>query len=69
MTKQMFELKVSEDDDEVAYLRLPNHPGAGQPGVVASQKNLADLIDNYKGADVYLDFDKSGVLIGIEIIS
>ncbi|MGV6851241.1 MAG: DUF2283 domain-containing protein [bacterium] len=53
----------------MAYLYLPSHPGVGLPCVVASQKNLADLVDDYKGADVYLGFDKNGILIGIEILA
>jgi len=61
-------LKISEDDPEVAYLYLPAHPGKEIFGVVKKQVRALDLIPNYKGPDVYLDFDGEGVLIGIEIL-
>jgi len=37
-------LKLSEDDTEVGYVYLPNHPGPGTPNIVHSQKRLLDLI-------------------------
>ena len=61
-------LKVSKDDPEVGYVYLPQHPGPGNHGVIRSQKRLFDLIEDYKGIDVYLDFDENGELLGIEII-
>ena len=61
-------LEVSEDDVEVAYLYLSKHPGVGKRDVVKKQVCLADLIDDYIGPDVYLDFSHSGQLIGIEVL-
>lgn len=69
MSEKKIQLKVSEDDLDVAYLTLPNHPGPGLPGVVAEQKILGELIHGYKGPEIYLDFDRNGCLIGIEIIA
>jgi hypothetical protein len=34
------ELRVSKDDDTVAYVYLPEHPGPGKSGVVAKQVRL-----------------------------
>jgi uncharacterized protein YuzE len=68
MSEKKIELKVSEDDSDVAYLRLPDHPGSGIPNVVAKQVCLGDVIHNYKGPDIYLDFSQNGKLIGIEIL-
>ena len=62
-----FQLNVSEDDDEVAYLKLPTHPGSS-PGVVKNSVALTDVLGAYEGPDVNLDFDADGVLIGIEIV-
>jgi len=62
-------LSVSDDDPNVAYLTLPNHPGASAANVVAEQKSMNELIEGYKGPDIYLDFDDNGVLIGIEILA
>lgn len=63
-----FQLDVSKDDPDIAYLRLPCHPGRGKPGIVAKQVSLSEKIEGYKGPDIYLDFDNLGQLIGIEIL-
>jgi hypothetical protein len=68
MAKGKIELKVSDKDRSVAYISLPDHPGIGKPGVVVKQVRLIDLCTGYKGPDVYLDFDKSNHLVGIEIL-
>ena len=67
MSQEPIQLKISADDDEVAYLFLPNHPKQVVPGIVKKQTRLSDLIDGYKGPDIYLDFDEEGKMIGIEI--
>lgn len=56
-----------EDDEVVAYLTLPDHPGAGR---VAVKKNvrLRDLIGDYTGPDLFFDFDEHNVLVGVEIL-
>lgn len=60
-------LKVSEDDEDVAYLYLPEHPGPGAPGVVARHVKLNSIL-TYKGPDILLDLDGDGRLIGIEVL-
>lgn len=67
--KTKIKLKVSKDDPDVAYLKLPEHPGSGKYGIVSKQIRLLELIEEYKGPDIYLDIDKNGVLIGIEILA
>jgi hypothetical protein len=62
-----FQLSVSEDDAEVAYLKLPTHPGSVE-GAVKKTVSLRDVLGSYSGPDVNLDFDASGVLVGIEIL-
>ena len=61
-------LTISDDDEDVAYLALPAHPGPGTHGAVAKQTRLLDLM-TYVGPDLYLDFDQDGTLIGIEILA
>jgi uncharacterized protein YuzE len=68
MTNKNMTLEISSDDEDVAYLSLPNHPGRGSPGVVSKQVRLLELLQ-YVGPDVYLDIDESGRLIGFEIIA
>ena len=58
-------LKISDDDEDVAYLTLPGHPRTAESAV--KQTRLLDLVA-YTGPDIYLDFDKDGKLIGIEIL-
>ena len=69
MLKTKIILKVSDDDPDVAYLYLPDHPGNGVSNVVKKNLRLGNLIDGYKGPDVILDFDQNGKLIGIEILA
>lgn len=66
-TKQMH-FQVCDVHPGVAYLTLPDHPGRGVYGCVDRTVELRDIIGDYKGPDVNLDFDKEGVLIGIEIL-
>ena len=65
--KHGFELKVSEGDENVAYLRLPGHPGT-KPGIVKRTVSLRALMGEYEGPDVNLDFGEGDKLIGIEIV-
>jgi hypothetical protein len=67
MTISKMSLSISDDDDEVGYLVLPGHPGQGTPRAVAKRVRLKDLV-TYTGADIHLDFDKDGKLIGLEIL-
>jgi len=62
-----FELRVSEDDQDVAYLRLPSHPG--ETCKMSKSIRLAELMGSYAGPDVVLDFDQDGVLVGMEILA
>jgi hypothetical protein len=62
-----FDLKISKDDEDVAYLKLPGHPGT-KSGVVKKSVSLRDLFGEYSGPDIILDFSEGKKLIGIEII-
>ncbi len=64
----IFELEVSEDDQYVAYLKLPTYPRKTQFRVSKTIR-LVDYIGGYKGPDIMLDFDEAEVLIGIEILA
>jgi hypothetical protein len=63
----LFELQVAEEDRDVAYLRLPSHPG--ETCRMSKSIRLVDLMGSYTGPDVVLDFDQEGVLVGIEILA
>lgn len=68
MAKGKLEFEISGRDRKVGYLSLPKHPGAGGHAVTVKQVRLLDLCTDYKGPDIYLDFDKDNCLIGIEIL-
>ena len=66
--KREIKLRISEDDADVAYLQLPAHPDRGRRGVVKKTIRLSEHLPDYKGADLYLDIDEHGEVIGIEIL-
>lgn len=49
-----------------AYVEPPDYDPT--PGIVAKTVCLDDVVDNFKGPRVNLDFSRDGVLIGIEIL-
>lgn len=62
MSKKIL-LKVSKGDDNIAYLYLSKHPKKAILGSV--KKSISELIENYKGIPVNLDFNEEDELIGI----
>jgi hypothetical protein len=68
VAEQKIRVRLVGDDARTAYVALPGSPEEPQPGVVARSLNLADLVMQYSGPRVHLDFNKDGTLIGIEIL-
>jgi len=62
-------LKVSRGDPDVAYLYLPDHPKKLVSGIVNKSVRLLEILPDYKGPDIYMDFNEEDVLIGIEILA
>jgi len=62
-----FELRLGEEKQEVAYLRLPTYPAQGKCKMSRTVR-LYDLMGSYDGPDINLDFDEEGVLVGIEVL-
>ena len=63
----MQKINVSlSNDGRTAYLRLPGH--ALVPGIVRQTICLADLIQDYKGPMINIDFDESGRAIAVEVL-
>ncbi len=63
-----FQLRVSGDDEGVAYLRLPSYLGV-EPCKMSRSVRLREVLGDYEGPDVNLDFDMRGVLVGIEVLA
>lgn len=59
---------MGSDQGDVAYISLPEHPGAGF-GLVKKLVRLSTLIPEYDGPEVMFDFADGNKLIGIEILS
>lgn len=67
MANGKIELKTFENGQS-AYLSLPDHPGSGVAGCVAKQIRLSDVVKEYDGIDIFVDFDSEGRAIGIELL-
>jgi hypothetical protein len=60
--------QTAKVESDAAYIALPGHPEQLVYGIVSRTISLDDVIDGFKGPRVNLDFNKDGVLIGIEIL-
>lgn len=52
---------------ETAYVALPEYQQSA--GSVARTVSLDDLLPDYSGPRVHLDFDATGKLVGIEVLA
>lgn len=68
MAKAKIRVKVTGKLSDTAYLKLPGFPDGPPQGVVSRTICLAELIKEFKGPQVNLDFNEQGVLIGIEVL-
>ena len=69
MSDKKIRAKITGADSETAYIALPGYPAAPQSGAIAKTICLDDVIDGFKGPRIQLDFNRDGVLIGIEILA
>lgn len=56
---------IQIEKDDVAYVRLPDFEQAMK---VSKTVSLREIVKDYKGCDIMLDFSEDGILIGIEIL-
>ena len=68
MKEKKIRVRMSADDSDSAYVALPGCPDQAQFGIVARTICLDDVVENFKGPRINLDFNKDGLLIGIEIL-
>jgi hypothetical protein len=68
MRDEKITLKVSADDDQIAYVYLPKHPKKLIPGIIKNTISMCEIMPDYKGIPLYFDFDEAGELLGIEIV-
>ena len=61
-------VQMKKGQSKVAYIKLPGYPKKLLPGVTCKTIGLEEIVSDYDGPTVNLDFNKDGTLIGIEIL-
>jgi len=61
-------IEFDESADNAMYVALRSHMGKGKPPLGSFQRSLHELIQDYRGPEIYLDFNAEGRLYGIEIL-
>ena len=69
MANKLIRLKMSNVDSDSAYVALPGYPDEPMFGTVSRTICLDEVVGNYKGPRINLDFYREGVLIGLEILA
>ena len=64
--RKEIKVKISENDKSVGYIYLPNN--SDKNNKVYKTIDISEIINDYSGVPVYLDFNSNDVLIGIEIV-
>ena len=68
MADQKIRVKIDSEVD-AAYVYLPGFPERPQQGIVKRTITLDEVVADFKGPMVNLDFNEDGLLIGIEILA
>jgi hypothetical protein len=66
--QEKIRVKLIGEDSHTAYIALPGSPKDLQRGSVSKTICLDNIVENFKGPRINLDFNKEGVLIGIEVL-
>lgn len=69
VSEKKIRVKLIGKDSHSAYIALPGYPEPILGGVVSKTICLDEVLDNFKGPRINLDFNNDGVLIGIEILA
>jgi len=64
--KKFIRVKLVGRDARTAYVYLPGHQS--RPGEVSKTVSLDNIVEGYNGPRVHLDFNKTGELVGVEIL-
>jgi len=68
LRKQQIRLRTYDEDYHQSYVELADHPHELATGLVHKTIRIQNLIDDYDGLGIAIDFDKDGRAIGIEIL-
>ncbi|MHC2067359.1 DUF2283 domain-containing protein [Bremerella sp. T1] len=66
--KKYLQLRTHEEGLSAAYLELADHPHELVSGLVKKTVQVHQLIPEYDGPGLAIDFDAEGKAIGIEIL-
>ena len=61
-------LRAYEESPTAAYVELVDYPTENQSGCVIRSVRIDQIITNYDGPKITIDFDANGIAIGIEIL-
>ncbi len=70
LNKIIMKVYTDEDDEQYAYVYLPNFPDIDKAaGCSKKTVQLIELMPDYKGPDIIFDFNEDNEIIGIEILT
>ena len=69
MQEGKLRVKMRGMDSDTLYVFLPGYPAEPKCGIVTKTICLDDILSNFSGPRVNLDFDKTGQLVGIEVLA
>ena len=61
-------LRQRAEEPGVAYLELHDHPHVLTRGLCKRTVDIHELIENYSGPRISIDFNSQGLPVGIEIL-
>jgi hypothetical protein len=67
-TTKSIRLRTQTNDYHQAYVELADHPHELVAGCVKRTVRIHELVPDYDGPSIAIDFDASGKAIGIEIL-
>lgn len=68
MAVPLIRVRLVGENSHTAYIALPGYPEVIVPGIVSRTLNMNDLVKDYSGPRIHLDFNSEGILIGIEVL-
>ena len=68
MDSKSIRLRTYDDDYHTAYLELADHPHELIAGIVGRTVRLQEIIRDYDGPSMSVEFNQQGRVIGIEIL-
>ncbi len=68
MTKKQMRLRQRPEEPGAAYLELHDHPHVPTRGLSQRTVDVHELIEDFSGPRISIDFNSQGLPVGIEIL-